>query len=95
MVTIIKAKYENGVLKPLEPLDLPENQVVELRIEVKEERPRKIAKLGGAWAQYLKGESLSFEEIQALTHDEHMRSLERTLRQVEEGFGEDDDADTR
>ncbi len=89
MVTIIKAKYEDGVLKPLEPLNLPENQVVELRIEVKEERPRKIAKLKGIWADYLVGGPLSYEEIEAMTHDEHMHSLERTLRQVEEGFGED------
>lgn len=86
MVTIIQAIYEDGVLKPLEPLELTERQIVQIRIEVISDGPQKITKLGGIWAEYGVGEALSFEEIQALTSDEHKRSLERTLKQVAGDF---------
>jgi predicted DNA-binding antitoxin AbrB/MazE fold protein len=59
MATVIKAVYKDGVLKPLEPLGLPEDQVVELQIQVKGGQPRKVAKLKGAWADYLVGGPLS------------------------------------
>jgi predicted DNA-binding antitoxin AbrB/MazE fold protein len=70
MVTTIRARYQNGVLKPLEPLDLPENQVVEIHIEPTEQPAGEVVKLGGAWAQYFPdGDTLSFEEIQRITRD--------------------------
>jgi len=40
----IQAIYENGVLRPLQPLDLPENSVVEIDVrDVSEKRTRKRA----------------------------------------------------
>lgn len=34
MSKTIKARYENGVLKPLEPLELKEGEEVQVRIEI-------------------------------------------------------------
>jgi len=33
MSKVVRAKYENGVLKPLEPLELEEGEIVQVRIE--------------------------------------------------------------
>ncbi len=33
MSKVVRVKYENGVLKPLEPLDLREGEEVKVRIE--------------------------------------------------------------
>jgi len=33
MSRVVRARYENGVLKPLEPLDLREGEVVRVRID--------------------------------------------------------------
>jgi predicted DNA-binding antitoxin AbrB/MazE fold protein len=35
----IRAIYENGVLRPLQPLDLPENSVVEIDVRDVSEKP--------------------------------------------------------
>ena len=93
MVTIIGAIYEDGVLKPMEPLDLPDKQVVEIRVEVKGEQPRKIANLDGIWADYVVGGPLTYEEIEAITHDEHVKSIGRTLRQIDGNFVDEDSID--
>jgi len=34
MFKAIRVKYENGVLKPLEPVDLKEGEEVQVRIEI-------------------------------------------------------------
>lgn len=91
VTTIVKAIYEDGVFKPLEPLELPEHEIVEVHLAAHGTGSRVIAKLGGIWAQYLVGDSLSFEEIEELTAREHKKSLERLLRQVDGDFDEDDD----
>lgn len=56
----IQAIYENGILRPLEPLDLPENSVVE--IDVRDSTYRKEKELSTA------------EKIEAF--DEWMNSLD-------------------
>jgi len=33
MSKVVRAKYENGILKPLEPLELEEGEIVQVRIE--------------------------------------------------------------
>ena len=40
MSRVVHAKYEGGVLKPLEPLDLKEGEEVIVRVERLEERKR-------------------------------------------------------
>ena len=90
---IVEAIYENGVLKPLTPLNLAEKQTVRLEIAIEEDAAqpeRNIVKLGGIWAQYLVGEELSYEEIEELTSKEHAKSLERLLRQIDGDFSEDE-----
>jgi predicted DNA-binding antitoxin AbrB/MazE fold protein len=67
MQQTIRAVYEDGVLRPLEPINLPDQQVVELHIQTAGEQ-RRIAHLGGSRAAYISGDIPSFEEIQDLTH---------------------------
>ena len=42
MAQIISAIYENGVLKPLEAINLKEHSKVYLTIEIEEERKKKV-----------------------------------------------------
>ena len=48
MARVVRARYENGVLKPLEKLDLREGEEVIIRIERLEERRRALRELRGA-----------------------------------------------
>jgi predicted DNA-binding antitoxin AbrB/MazE fold protein len=53
MAMTISAKYENGVFKPLEDVELEEGTVVEVRVsEQKNDKPKSIQDLGftGMWA---------------------------------------------
>ena len=67
MVTTIKALYEDGVLKPLEPLDLVDKEVVEIRVAKKVGSVPVVANLDGVWAEYVVGDPLSYEEIDEIT----------------------------
>jgi len=82
MQQVIRAVYEDGVLKPLDPVHLSEQEVVELRIETAGEQ-RRVVSLGGSWASYAVEEAPSFEEIQYLTHGAHCESLNRLLDQLD------------
>lgn len=94
MVTVtIKAVYENGVLRPLEPLDLLEKQVVQVKVETQPDERRIVANLDGIWAEYLVGGPLSYEEIDEITEGAHRKSLERTLRQIDGDFEKPDQTD--
>jgi predicted DNA-binding antitoxin AbrB/MazE fold protein len=90
MVTTIKAIYEDGVLKPLEPLDLKDKEIVEIRVAKKTGDAPVIANLDGIWSQYVVGSSLSYEEIDDITKEKHGQSLDRLLRQVSGDFDEED-----
>lgn len=74
----IQAIYENGVLKPLEPVELPDQQVVELSINMAGGQPH-IVRLGGAWSPYLTGEAPTLDEIQQWTQAAQAQSLERLI----------------
>jgi len=69
MRRVIKAKYEEGSLKPLEPLQLREGEEVFIRLETYEERVRRLRKyrgiLGKASKQELE-ELLSEAELERL-----------------------------
>ncbi len=60
MIQNIQAIYENGILRPLQPLDLPENEIVEIDVR---------GKSGDK-----KEESTNAEKIKAF--DEWMNSLD-------------------
>jgi len=44
---VVKAKYENGVLKPLEPIQLKEGEEVLVRVERLEERKKVVEEFYG------------------------------------------------
>jgi hypothetical protein len=50
-------------------------------------RKRSVVRLGGSWTQYWIGDSDDFD---SLLKSERERSLERTMRQIEGNFAEDD-----
>ena len=63
----INAIYQNGMIKPLEPVDLVENEQIVLQIIRDQDKgtiERKVISLGGIWAGL--GDP-TFEEIEALT----------------------------
>jgi predicted DNA-binding antitoxin AbrB/MazE fold protein len=64
MEQVLEAIYSNGVLKPLEPLNLPENQLVMITIHfATPERPEDAL---AAWQQVYAG--FSEEEIAEVEH---------------------------
>ncbi len=77
----IRAVYEDGVFKPLTPLDLADKQQVELQIALRSEQ-QNIVKLGGIWSRYVTGEGISFEEVEELTSEAHAQSLNRLLKDL-------------
>jgi predicted DNA-binding antitoxin AbrB/MazE fold protein len=87
-----RAVVENGLLRPLEPVDLAENEVVQVSVEPVEDQPREVVKLGGSLVPYLTGEMPDFEELESFLREEHQRSLDRLLRQVDGDFEERDDS---
>jgi predicted DNA-binding antitoxin AbrB/MazE fold protein len=67
----INAIYQNGMIKPLEPVNLAENERVVLQIirdQGKDLTERKVISLEGIWAGL--GDP-TFEEIEALTKEAH------------------------
>ena len=70
-VITINAIYQNGMIKPLEPVNLAENERVVLQIirdQRKDAAERKLISLEGIWAGL--GDP-TFEEIEALTKEAH------------------------
>lgn len=57
---IVRAIYEDGVFKPLNPLDLPDKKVVEFELEI-EAGTHEPADFEGALAPYW--QKLSYEEM--------------------------------
>ena len=47
MSRVIRARYEKGVLKPLEPIELREGEEVFVRLETYEDRVKKLRKYRG------------------------------------------------
>jgi predicted DNA-binding antitoxin AbrB/MazE fold protein len=52
---VVKAVYQNGVFKPIAPVNLDEGEWVELEI-VRPSQQRKIVSLHGIWKDYLRPE---------------------------------------
>lgn len=85
---IVRALYEDGVFKPLEPVDLPEQQIVEFELEIDSTEDENLD-FRGILAPYW--ENMSYEEMEQILNSEKQKSLNRLMRQIEGDF--DDSAD--
>ena len=80
----INAIYQNGIIKPLEPVNLAENERVVLQIIRGQEKgpaEPKIISLEGIWAGL--GDP-TFEEIEALTKEAHQERLNKLMTSLDE-----------
>lgn len=74
---LITAIYRAGVLKPLQPLQLAENEQVKIRILHKQMKSTdELLTLSGIWHSL--GDP-TYAEIEAITHDAHAKSLQSLL----------------
>lgn len=88
MVTAkIRAVYEDGVLKPLEPVDLVEHQEVVVSIEATPLK-KNIVQLGGSWEAYVHEEDISYESIESALDEAKEAWLTRLFNQVDGKFDE-------
>ena len=85
---IVRALYEDGVFKPLEPVDLPEQQIVEFELEIDSSEDENID-FRGVLAPYW--EDMTYEEMEQILAAEKQRWLNRLMRQIEGDFETDDD----
>lgn len=67
----IQAIYEDGVFKPLSPLELPDKQQVELHIDLQTDLSPTQTKFGGILAPYWEGEVPDIEEINTLLNQQN------------------------
>jgi predicted DNA-binding antitoxin AbrB/MazE fold protein len=81
----IHAIYEDGVLKPSEPLNLSEHQEVLVSVKTVTE-PTNIVQLEGVWAT--DQADMSDKEIEAILNDAKQTSLKRLLNQIDGRFKE-------
>ena len=70
MAQIISAIYENGVLKPLEAINLKEHSKVYLTIEIEEERKKKVEEILSLIRKSREG--LSEEELSIIENRNHI-----------------------
>ena len=79
----INAIYQNGMIKPLEPVNLAENERVVLQIirdQGKDAAEHKAISLEGIWAGL--GDP-TFEEIEALTKEAHQERLNKLIASLD------------
>ena len=73
MTRTIDAIYENGVLRPLEPVDIKEHTRIRITLEIEAERQKKIEEiLELAWKSY---EGLSEEQISIMESARFSKTL--------------------
>ena len=78
----ITAVYQQGMLKPLQPLSLAENEQVEIQIIRSSATPKKVLKLSGILQGF--GDA-TYEEIEAITkqvEDERWQNILTHLEDV-------------
>ncbi|MBI3361880.1 MAG: antitoxin family protein [Chloroflexi bacterium] len=81
MIQSVTAIYQKGVLKPARPLNLAENERVEVRVTQSEKNDRPVLSLSGIWRGL--GDP-SYEEIVALTHGANQARMERLVSMLTE-----------
>ncbi len=88
-VILVNAIYQNGLIKPLEPVALPENEPVRLHIYRQTEitpsdlpPPGDFAALRGIWSGL--GDP-TYEIIESITHEATQKRLASVLANFDEG----------
>jgi len=81
IVQTVTAVYKNGVLKPQKPLDLAENEQVEIQILQKSKTEKPILKLSGVLSGL---GDITYEEIQAITREMHEQRMKKLLALFDE-----------
>jgi predicted DNA-binding antitoxin AbrB/MazE fold protein len=79
----VSAIYQDGIIKPLEPVNLAENERVVLQIIRDQEKgpaERKVISLEGIWAGL--GDP-TFEEIETLTEKAHQKRLNKLIASLD------------
>ena len=74
MTSIVNAIYENGVFRPVEPVELPNNTPVELELRIREEQAQALVPMSEGLAKVyaILGERyISGHTDTAARHDEH------------------------
>jgi predicted DNA-binding antitoxin AbrB/MazE fold protein len=84
----VRAVYEDGVFKPLDAIDLPNKELVELEIKVKGQKLKNID-FEGALKPYW-NENTDVEAIFEELRTKRAESFERLMKQIEGNFEEDD-----
>lgn len=87
IVETVTAVYKNGILKPKKPLNLGEDEQVEIQILRRPEVEKPVLKLSGALAG--QGD-FPFEEIQAITREMHQQRMDKLLAMFDEAINADD-----
>ena len=80
----INAIYQNGMIKPLEPVNLAENEQVVIQIirdQGKGPDERQVISLEGIWTGL--GDP-TFEEIETLTEKAHQERLNKLIASLDE-----------
>ena len=82
---IVKAIYQNGVFKPVTPVNLTEGEWVDLEIvRPSPQRPRKVVSLQGVWKEYVRPEDEEDWVSEAIAEIRHTSAekLERLAREL-------------
>ena len=92
MVVTVKAIYQDGVFKPLEAPNVPDNQEVELEIKwlappAAVEGPKSFASLRGVWSHLPMPDEDEVNRILGENRAESNRKLERIARELNEELG--------
>ncbi len=88
IIQTVTAVYKNGILKPQKPLNLAENQQVEIQILQKSPTEKPILKLSGV----LSGSGdITYEEIQTTIHVMHEQHMKKLLAPFDEPTDIDND----
>ncbi len=87
MVITFEAIYKDGVLKPLEPLNLREGERVEISLVTGPEQAAEF-RLEDCLKPFLSGPPPDADELEDFLKTEHRKSLDRLLRQIDGDFEE-------
>lgn len=81
IVETVTAVYKNGILKPKKPLNLNEDELVEIQITRQAEIEKPLLSLWGIWEGL--GE-LSYEDIQSVADEMHQVRMEKLFAMFDE-----------
>jgi predicted DNA-binding antitoxin AbrB/MazE fold protein len=77
----VTAVYKNGILKPQKPLNLAENEQVEIQILRTSEDEKPLLSLWGIWSGL---GDLTYEDIQSVTREMHEARMKKLFALFDE-----------